>query len=121
MNQPPSGGCVLKQEDGSPLWPEKHPAAFGRLCVETAPSAWKTKCLLSQPPSGGCVLKHTHRPRRRRSSRPAAFGRLCVETSDISTSANDLTQPPSGGCVLKLSGMPRLVANLPSRLRAAVC
>ena len=34
-SQPPSGGCVLKQEDGTALWPEKHPAAFRRLCVET--------------------------------------------------------------------------------------
>ena len=33
--QPPSGGCVLKQTQnlGYPIFP--HPAAFGRLCVET--------------------------------------------------------------------------------------
>ena len=77
--QPPLGGCVLKLpsplqagERGKPaafrrlcvetaLWAKLDaldgPAAFRRLCVETALSAWKTKCPL-----------------------PAAFRRLCVET-----------------------------------------
>ena len=32
------------------------PAAFGRLCVETAALAAADN-LLAQPPSGGCVLK----------------------------------------------------------------
>ena len=36
LSQPPSGGCVLKQiEPGSRAW-DALPAAFGRLCVETA-------------------------------------------------------------------------------------
>ena len=37
--QPPSGGCVLKQHNGSPTSLHTSPAAFGRLCVETAVSA----------------------------------------------------------------------------------
>ena len=42
--------------DGARLL-RKAPAAFGRLCVETAfeiASGWRD----FQPPSGGCVLKH---------------------------------------------------------------
>ena len=36
MAQPPSGGCVLKQRSGGVFLGRQHPAAFGRLCVETA-------------------------------------------------------------------------------------
>ena len=55
------------------------PAAFRRLCVETAQSR-QVSGLISQPPSGGCVLK-----------------RLIATVMKIKFS-----QPPSGGCVLKL-------------------
>ena len=54
------------------------PAAFRRLCVETA-GMFPPYCLASQPPSGGCVLKQF-----------LGFAR-----------SNDFYQPPSGGCVLK--------------------
>ena len=54
------------------------PAAFRRLCVETQPFIPNTH-ILSQPPSGGCVLKH-------------AGISLFIQTAN---------QPPSGGCVLK--------------------
>ena len=119
--QPPSGGCVLKQSHRRHSPTHGLPAAFGRLCVETAgavdliiggvqpPSggcvlkpaystAWQG--LARQPPSGGCVLKHTNRLDDNGYEMPAAFGRLCVETSGNS--------------------MPRYSANS-SRLRAAVC
>ena len=43
--------------DGARLLREA-PAAFRRLCVETAASFVTTPCFFSQPPSGGCVLKH---------------------------------------------------------------
>ena len=33
--QPPSGGCVLKQVLSSMDFPNRSPAAFRRLCVET--------------------------------------------------------------------------------------
>ena len=33
--QPPSGGCVLKLQSLCVSYCEQHPAAFGRLCVET--------------------------------------------------------------------------------------
>ena len=34
--QPPSGGCVLKHFDSFRVGVLLRPAAFGRLCVETA-------------------------------------------------------------------------------------
>ena len=55
--QPPSGGCVLKQQ------------AIINL-IET----------IIQPPSGGCVLKPSGWQRSLLGRQPAAFGRLCVET-----------------------------------------
>ena len=79
FSQPPSGGCVLKQADS--LYTKLHiePAAFRRLCVETASIFPDVVHPSAQPPSGGCVLKHF------------------VQRADhIKTH-----QPPSGGCVLK--------------------
>ena len=55
------------------------PAAFRRLCVETA-----TRLRLfvgkPQPPSGGCVLKQHICVHKNHVVQPAAFRRLCVET-----------------------------------------
>ena len=54
------------------------PAAFRRLCVETAKAPGELPGE-SQPPSGGCVLKQIimdFYP----DFRSAAFRRLCVET-----------------------------------------
>ena len=56
------------------------PAAFGRLCVETAKVYKPVADTMYQPPSGGCVLKHERAKRRLEQDDPAAFGRLCVET-----------------------------------------
>ena len=58
---------------------EKVPAAFGRLCVET-PNQTRRSSAYPQPPSGGCVLK---------------LGLHGIKL------AIHLAQPPSGGCVLK--------------------
>ena len=100
-NQPPSGGCVLKQTT------KKRPLH-----------------LFYQPPSGGCVLKLFCRVWGRlkklpaafrrlcvetwtnrfgwRASLPAAFRRLCVETIHTKMSSKPHnSQLPSGGCVLK--------------------
>ncbi len=57
LDQPPSGGCVLKRPLDRAAVDLIGPAAFGRLCVET--------------------MQITHFCS---FSRPAAFGRLCVET-----------------------------------------
>ena len=70
VNQPPSGGCVLKQFHFYPLKIVKYPAAFRRLCVETT-----SKSRLLWFP------------------RPAAFRRLCVET--VSTTCLRLGFSPS--------------------------
>ena len=102
-----------------------YPAAFGRLCVETADRNCGFRQISCQPPSGGCVLKPSHKKQELQYQQPAAFGRLCVETSITTTEplfsgpaafgrlcvetvmrprASPLRtcQPPSGGCVLKL-------------------
>ena len=57
------------------------PAAFGRLCVETAEAVFPDLEDLNQPPSGGCVLKPLL-------NKAGGAG---------------YHQPPSGGCVLKLA------------------
>ena len=79
LNQPPSGGCVLKLDAVRVNQHIKGSAAFGRLRVETLNSL-SLLPEIDQPPSGGCVLK----PRRRRgfqgNTYSAAFGRLRVET-----------------------------------------
>ena len=101
------------------------PAAFGRLCVETA-DVVGSEFELCQPPSGGCVLKRSltvdmsglcqpaafgrlcvETVMRRcefKGVTPAAFGRLCVETRVAAGVRYAFTQPPSGGCVLKPFG-----------------
>ena len=58
LYQPPSGGCVLKLIIMQKFYKFIKPAAFGRLCVETASKG------------SGIPLNF-----------PAAFGRLCVETA----------------------------------------
>ena len=60
FEQPPSGGCVLKQIFNLLQAVALRPAAFGRLCVET-PSSDNIKSSAVQPPSGGCVLKRDSR------------------------------------------------------------
>ena len=78
LDQPPSGGCVLK------------PQIVG--CVQSAKS---------QPPSGGCVLKQKDNHISIITHRSAAFRRLCVETAEQEAQIERDLQPPSGGCVLK--------------------
>ena len=76
------------------------PAAFRRLCVETA-LAESPKTDGTQPPSGGCVLKRENMDKYGFGrSQPPSGG--CVlkqmfEQSQVTT----YSQPPSGGCVLK--------------------
>ena len=102
----------------------KHPAAFGRLCVET--TGILATCRLGKAPAafGRLCVETRSGFDRRLPAGPAAFGRLCVETT--SSAVADLFgspaafgrlcvetlsmlalcrarghQPPSGGCVLK--------------------
>ena len=56
------------------------PAAFRRLCVETEMITLITGVPGSQPPSGGCVLKQDFLKTLGMIGEPAAFRRLCVET-----------------------------------------
>ena len=55
--QPPLGGCVLKPKPTAANRPERYPAAFRRLCVETVTSRDFKTGAITQPPLGGCVLK----------------------------------------------------------------
>ena len=82
MNQPPSGGCVLKLRRPRAAQTIYVPAAFGRLCVETS-SGVAFRGGATQPPSGGCVLKPYGRNLAQLEEAPAAFGRLCVETCEM--------------------------------------
>ena len=76
------------------------PAAFGRLCVETAPPS--VPALPPVPAAFGRLCVETFMVGwLLRDYYPAAFGRLCVETPPTSKKALSLAQPPSGGCVLK--------------------
>ena len=97
--QPPSGGCVLKQQCLDFPFITSLAATFGWLCVETT-----TMILGLVPPLA------------------ATFGWLCVETLYCQTiSAKSPLQPPSGGCVLKLIALLGLLRVLGSHLRVAVC
>ena len=100
-SQPPSGGCVLKHADSAKCARRHAPAAFGRLCVETASRRIPAHCVY--PAAFGRLCVETNRilpfgafvP-------PAAFGRLCVETPELrGNDSGKKSQPPSGGCVLK--------------------
>ena len=80
LEQPPSGGCVLKPDREAAQILANVAATFGWLCVETAVRMMSF-----------------------RNSEPAAtFGWLCVETLQrVAEITDDKEQPPSGGCVLK--------------------
>ena len=99
INQPPSGGCVLKLKGVEGYPKGLQPAAFRRLCVETLTRLQKRE-VLAQPPSGGCVLKRRYHDITNVVCCPAAFRRLCVETDGLQPAAK---------------------LPLPSRLQAAVC
>ena len=79
-SQPPSGGCVLKQNGAANIYTGPLPAAFRRLCVETNTRYSYSEKNYSQPPSGGCVLKLLLVFPAVAPVLPAAFRRLCVET-----------------------------------------
>ena len=129
--------------DGARLLREA-PAAFGRLCVETAlyrlpfthafqpPSggcvlkrstcAAATKGIV-QPPSGGCVLKRQVWKSwwSDTQSQPPSGGCVLKHVLFFYTYVKR-SQPPSGGCVLKPSANHAThLAITASRLRAAVC
>ncbi len=106
VSQPPLGGCVLKHLSAENWDWQQKPAAFRRLCVETAvprlapcrrgPAAFRRLCVetrqcsqlrqqRNQPPLGGCVLKHSYIGRGVVLDDPAAFRRLCVETARLAS------------------------------------
>ena len=68
------------------------PAAFRRLCVETEQRILSLQVQQSQPPLGGCVLKQPVSSIPELRQDPAAFRRLCVETI-TKCNGKDLQQP----------------------------
>ena len=70
---------MLKPKSYQSYSAASHPAAFGRLRVETVKNRSPIR-FDRQPPSGGCVLKLHIAATNRITARPAAFGRLRVET-----------------------------------------
>ena len=104
-SQPPSGGCVLKLTNKGSGYTSAPPAAFRRLCVETA---LYTDSILYWAPAAFrrlCVETPYFQPNFVKLS-PAAFRRLCVETIFCAGAENEKIQPPSGGCVLKRDSLP---------------
>ena len=97
--QPPSGGCVLKQAFSCIGGYFCFPAAFGRLCVETASHA-RAMARVTPAAFGRLCVETTHTLLSAKHEAPAAFGRLCVETA-LYTDA--------------------MLLRAASRLRAAVC
>ena len=100
MNQPPSGGCVLKLKMLLMNVNLKIPAAFRRLCVETLILSDFMRNF-SQPPSGGCVLKRKGLGNSAFIDTQPPSGGCVLKQSDGVFESIGICQPPSGGCVLK--------------------
>ena len=80
VNQPPSGGCVLKRYSrNTENQLDTQPPSGG--CVLKRIMYYFVQFIKFQPPSGGCVLKHYLPLKDKPTDDPAAFRRLCVETS----------------------------------------
>ena len=79
MNQPPSGGCVLKLDIFVQPFGETTQPPSGGCVLKRQQSVYLNK-RQSQPPSGGCVLKQSSFLNGLKTDDPAAFRRLCVET-----------------------------------------
>ena len=99
LEQPPSGGCVLKPLEWRPLYNSRCSRLRAAVC-------WNR--------STNSIMLPFY---------AAAFGRLCVETYLLHHTLHKINpQPPSGGCVLKQHGISyHQMLKLRSRLRAAVC
>ena len=78
-NQPPLGGCVLKQENDNGYNHSDHQPPLGGCVLKLCKSVYgnNNRC---QPPLGGCVLKHTGWEAEVAELESAASRRLCVET-----------------------------------------
>ena len=119
--QPPSGGCVLKPPCQNIADMGAHPAAFGRLCVETRPGA-QLAARAAPAAFGRLCVETIQELLDMRLPEPAAFGRLCVET-DVFWADWPEKIPAAFGrlCVETKTKIFCGVPDSPSRLRAAVC
>ena len=111
QQQPPSGGCVLKQKELNNQTGFKVAATFGWLCVETALEK-KTERINSRSHLrvavcwntniGDCITisSSSH-------LRVAVCWNPCIKVDKLIKK----TQPPSGGCVLKLKKKKQHIAK----------
>ena len=113
---------MLKQDDGTALWPEKHPAAFRRLCVETRTVSMTTKSTV--PAAFRRLWVETYDGSTECNAwGPAAFRRLCVETSTSHQALSGKSAPAAFRrlCVETLPQRHLINVFRTSRLQAAVC
>ena len=119
--QPPSGGCVLKQSKKA--WIARlnnQPPSGG--CVLKPPNFENPEACDDQPPSGGCVLKLHKNDLCRREQGPAAFGRLRVETLYYFCATLVFHPAAFGRLRVETTKKRSVFISLPtSRLRAAAC
>ena len=109
--QPPSGGCVLKQlkaVDSVKICTQ--PPSGG--CVLKHRKQYYTYCYIRQPPSGGCVLKLTTSI-----SQHGCVLKLYRRNRQVSSGR----QPPSGGCVLKQQWLSVTTVTLPAAAFGRLC
>ena len=106
VNQPPSGGCVLKPFFSISVVSPVGPAASRRLCVETCLYSLKPSAYKNQPPSGGCVLKRCWSFWFACFAAQPPSGGCVLKRLSASQDTVLSNQPPSGGCVLKLPSLP---------------
>ena len=99
-SQPPLGGCVLKQTKRLRRLNLAYQPPLGG-CVLKLNRNLNHNPRFYQPPLGGCVLKPAFRPDLFQAKTPAAFRRLRVETFSFQINRIEAIQPPLGGCVLK--------------------
>ena len=86
------------------------PAAFRRLCVETSAVYWIRKYII-QPPLGGCVLKHDKGQENQMELIQPPLGGCVLKPRIHETEIFVMFQPPLGGCVLKRCCLRRELTN----------
>ena len=119
--QPPSGGCVLKQLEDEQGLVYKGAATFGWLCVETVAETWERLILMAATFGWLCVETQIIR-RDEDSWLAATFGWLCVETASCTCSFSCFLAATFGWlCVETMLYLLGLSNCLCSHLRVAVC
>ena len=119
--QPPSGGCVLKLKLFYPHDKRHLQPPSGGCVLKQYVQVW-TAHVRIQPPSGGCVLKQNKLITNQVFTIPAAFRRLCVETADVGLFLRNFAPAAFRRLCVETTTPCANGKPLPtSRLQAAVC